>query len=476
MLTLEFFIEATTGSRPDGQTPVANVVIDSRKVEPGGVFFALKGENTDGHDYVADAFARGAIAAFIEREVEGCAATVDLSDPVAAQRSTPLQTPICFRVDSTVLALQEVARQWVKRFPKVRIIGVTGSVGKSTTKEVLAEVLAQRYKVLKSEGSYNNELGIPLTVLKLDDSYERAVLEMSMYTIGEINLLTSIAPPQVGVVTLIAPVHLERAGTLENIVRAKTELVEPLPPPPDGFAILNLDDPLVMKMADHTQAQIVTYGLNPNADFWASDIEGLGLEGIRFWLHNGETRNQLRLPMLGQHSVHTALRAAAVGRVEGLNWDEIFAGLQSNRSQLRLLAVKGPNGSVILDDTYNASPSSTIAALNLLNDLMEGRRIAVLGDMLELGGYEVVGHSRVGIRAAAVCDLLITVGERGRIIAREAHRAGLPADSIAILDTAEEATALVRKLVQPGDSILVKGSRALHMEQIVADLSAGVTQ
>jgi UDP-N-acetylmuramoyl-tripeptide--D-alanyl-D-alanine ligase len=470
MLTLEFFIEALSGQRPPGDIPVASVVIDSRKVIPGGVFFAIKGENTDGHNFVSNAFEAGAIAAFIDHDIPGELPTLDLRNVVGASHGTPLQPPICIRVDSTVLALQEAARQWFRRF-NVRTIGITGSVGKSTTKEVIAEVLAQRYKVLKSEGGYNNEPGIPLTIFNLTEQHERAVLEMSMYTIGEIALLTSIAPPDVGVVTLIAPVHLERAGSLENIVKAKTELVEALPAAPDGIAVLNMDDELVMSMTQHTQARIVTYGLNPQADFRATDIEGLGLDGIRFTLHHEGNQRQFHLRMLGRHSVHMALCAAAVAHLDGLNWEEIARGLTSQRGQLRLVAVRGPNGSIILDDTYNASPSSTIAALNLLNDIMEGRRIAVLGDMLELGSYEEIGHAKVGTRAAAVCDLLITIGQRGRIIAREAVASGMPKEYVRAVDTAEEATALILPELHPGDSVLVKGSRAVHMERIVERLN-----
>jgi UDP-N-acetylmuramoyl-tripeptide--D-alanyl-D-alanine ligase len=345
---------------------------------------------------------------------------------------------------------------------------VTGSVGKSTAKEIIAEVLARRYRVLKSEGSYNNELGIPMTVLGLDGSQQRMVLEMSMYTRGEIALLTGIAPPQVGVVTLIAPVHLSRAGTLENIIRAKTELVEALPL--DGAAILNRDDEAVMTMAGRTQARVLTYGLNPEADFRADRVEGLGLDGIRFWLHHEETHLHLHLPMLGRHSVYTALAAAAVGVVEGLSWDEIGEGLRSSRSQLRMIVVAGPRSSTVLDDTYNASPTSVLAALDLLADLDRGRRIAVLGDMLELGSYEEEGHAHVGARAGAVADLLVTVGERARNIARAAIRAGLPRAAVCSFDSAEDAAGFLLDALQPGDAALVKGSRAVGMERIVRRL------
>jgi UDP-N-acetylmuramoyl-tripeptide--D-alanyl-D-alanine ligase len=276
-------------------------------------------------------------------------------------------------------------------------------------------------------------------------------------------------------VTLIAPVHLERAGSMENIIRAKTELVEALPAAPEGIAVLNYDDDNVMTMVDHTDARIVTYGLNQGADIWASQIEGLGLNGIRFWIHSHgafeEHSRRIHLPMLGRHSVHTALRAAAVGLVEEMGWDAITEGLRETQNQLRLIVEKGPNGSMVLDDTYNASPSSTIAALNLLNDIMEGRRIAVLGDMLELGSYEEEGHKRVGRRAAAVADRLVTVGELGRIIGQEAVYGGMPADSVAMVGTAEEAVDVLVGELRSGDALLVKGSRAVGMERIVRALT-----
>jgi UDP-N-acetylmuramoyl-tripeptide--D-alanyl-D-alanine ligase len=470
-LTVEFLLETLSGTAFEGSHFIAGPVIDSRKAVPGSLFIAMAGESADGHEYVGDAIQRGAVAALVEREVELPAThqIIDLREGAAPLDSpTP---PVLLLVDNTLAALQAVARRWVRQF-SARIVGVTGSVGKTTTKEVIADVLGQRFNTLRSEASYNNEIGLPLTVLQLNDQHERAVLEMSMYVPGEIALLCDIAPPQVGVVTLIAPVHLERAKTMQSIINAKTELVRALPPAPEGIAVLNLEDKNVMSMAAHTQARVFTYGLQPAADIWADQIEGLGLDGVRFWLHHADERRQIKLPMLGQHSVHTALRAAAVGLVEGLSWEEIIAGLQQGRNQLRLLTVEGPRGSIILDDTYNASPTSTIAALNLLNDLMEGRRIAVLGDMLELGSYEVMGHRRVGVRAAAVADLLVTVGERGRIIAQEAIRSGMPAGAVEPCESAEEALAYLLTQIRSGDAILVKGSRAVGMERIVQALAS----
>jgi UDP-N-acetylmuramoyl-tripeptide--D-alanyl-D-alanine ligase len=339
-------------------------------------------------------------------------------------------------------------------------------VGKTTTKELAAAVLVRRYTTLKSEASYNNEIGLPLTLVHLTDRHERVVLEMGMYDVGEISDLAHIAQPHVGVVTIIGPVHLERAGTLERIVEAKTELVEALPPAPEGVAILNYDDEWVRGMAQATQARVFYYGLSPEADLWADDIEGLGLDGIRFQLHYGDETLHVKIPLLGRHSVHTALRAAAVGLVEGLTWQEVIGGLRGPSAQLRLVAVPGPAGATILDDTYNASPASTIAALNLLDEL-DGRKIAVLGDMLELGNYEREGHEKVGMRALEVADVLITIGPRGAIIGRTALRWGMPADRVHIFEENAAVVALLERLVTGNDVILVKGSRAMQMEEIV---------
>jgi UDP-N-acetylmuramoyl-tripeptide--D-alanyl-D-alanine ligase len=211
------------------------------------------------------------------------------------------------------------------------------------------------------------------------------------------------------------------------------------------------------------------YGLSPEADLWADQIEGLGLEGIHFQLHYGAETLYVRIPLLGRHSVHTALRAAAVGLAEGLTWQEIIEGLRGPSAQLRLVAVPGPHGSIVLDDTYNASPTSTIAALNLLGEL-EGRKIAVLGDMLELGTYERDGHEMVGMRALEVADVLLSIGVLGRIIGETAIRWGMPAENVYLLDTNDEAIALLRQMVEKGDIVLIKGSRGQQLEEVVSAL------
>ena len=465
LLTLADVIEGLTGTRPERvDQPVSRTVIDSRQAEPGAMFVAFEGERVDGHDYVADAFSRGAVAAIVERDVASSGQVLDLTGPTPALPDT-WALPLVIKVAGNLQAIQQVAAFWRRRH-RVRVVGVTGSVGKTTTKELAASVLARRYVTLKTEASYNNEIGLPLTLLHLTDEHERAVLEMGMYDVGEIADLARIARPHVGVVTIIGPVHLERAGTIERIVEAKTELVQALPPAPEGVAILNYDDEHVRGMAQATEASVFYYGLSPKADLWADHIEGLGLDGIRFRLHyRGETLH-VKIPLLGRHSVHTALRASAVGLVEGLTWQEIIEGLRGPSAQLRLVAVPGPAGATILDDTYNASPASTIAALNLLDEL-DGRKIAVLGDMLELGGYEREGHEKVGMRALDVADILITVGPRGRIIGQTAQRWGMPPDRVHIVEGNAEAVALLEQMVTGDDVVLIKGSRALQMEEIV---------
>lgn len=467
-ITLADVIEGLTGERPDGLgEPISTTVVDSRRVEPGALFVALKGEHVDGHDFVAQAFSQGAVAAIVQREVEAEATRMDLT---GAKLKLPaeLSPPLLMVTSNALEALQRLATFWRSRHD-VRIIGITGSVGKTTTKEVAAAVLAARYSTLKSEASYNNEIGLPLTLVHLTDEHERAVLEMGMYDVGEIADLARIAKPHVGVVTIIGPVHLERAKTLKRIVQAKTELVEALPPAPEGVAILNYDDEHVRGMAEATKARVCYYGLSPEANLWADEIEGLGLEGIRFKLHHNGEEMHVKLPLLGRHSVHTALRAAAVGLVEGMDWQEIVEGLRGPSQQLRLVAVPGPEGSTILDDTYNASPASTIAALNLLDEL-DGRKIAVLGDMLELGDYEQEGHEKVGLRALEVADVLITVGKLGKIIGKAALRWGMDAQQVHIVEGCAEAITLLEKLVAADDVVLVKGSRAVKMEEIVSAL------
>jgi len=471
MLTLADLLEALTSTRPaNANAPIAEAFVDSRKATRDSLFVAIQGENVDGHDFIADAFHRGATFALVQKDVPfptldlrgGELSTFNLGTAPCGQPSN-----LCIRVDNTISALQQIARFWRRKLTNLRVVGITGSVGKSTTKETTAEVLSRRYKTLRSPGNLNNEIGLPLTVLKLNPSHERAVLEMGFYVSGEIEFLCDIAQPHIGVVTNIGTVHAERAGSQDAIARGKSELVQYLPS--DGVAILNFDDPFVRRMEEKTKARVFFYGLSHESDLWADHIEGLGLDGIRFRMHyKGETIHS-HVPMIGRHSVHTALRAAAVGLNDGLTWQEIFEGLSQGGAQLRLSAVRSKTGALILDDTYNASPESMLAALSLLDE-MDGRKIAVLGDMLELGQYEKQGHELVGMRVAQVAKVLITLGVKARIIAESARRAGLKSVNIFEFEDSESVVDWLTKNLTPADVALVKGSRGLRMDKITAAL------
>ncbi|MBX3055693.1 MAG: UDP-N-acetylmuramoyl-tripeptide--D-alanyl-D-alanine ligase [Anaerolineae bacterium] len=467
MLTLAHFFNvlmpeyAATGEEP----AVAAVVMDSREVGPGCLFVAYKGEQVDGHDFVADAFARGAIAALVARPLPGDHATLDFraGQPLPFPLPFSVTTPVCLVVSDPIATLQASARAWRARFA-VQVIGITGSVGKTSTKELTHAVLAQQFNTFKSPGNRNSILGLPMALFGLEPHHQKAVLEMAMYVPGEIATLCEMTQPEIGVVTLVGAVHLERAGSMEAIVAAKRELVEALPA--HGVAILNRDDDRVMSMAGHTAARVFTYGLDERADLWADRIESRGLDGIRFVLHYGRDRLHIQAPLIGRHSVHTALRATAVGLALNMSWDSIVRGLQHTAVELRVVSAPGPKQSLIIDDSYNANPESTLAALNLLEDL-PGRKVAVLGDMLELGYLEEASHRLVGRRVADVCQELIAVGSRARWIAEEAVKAGLPPDHVALATDALTAVPVIAARIQPQDVILIKGSYGMRMDRIV---------
>lgn len=479
MLTLGFVIEtlrapaerSANGSRPGplAGPEIRGGVVDSRLATPGSLFVARPGSTTDGHAFVAEAFERGAIAALVEKDVPGGDwPVIDVRTPAPQGRLDDIPTPVVIRAEDSLAALQQIAGRWRDRL-NLRVIGVTGSVGKTTTKELTAEVLERRFPTFRNPGNQNTEVSLPLSMLNMEERHQRAVLEMGFYAPGEIAALCRIARPQVGVITNVSQVHLERAGSLEAIIAGKAELVESLPPAPEGVAILNDDEPHVRAMAGRTAARVLSYGLTEQADLWASEVEGLGLDGVRFVMHYQGEAIHLRVPLLGRHSVHTALRAAAVGLAEGLTWQEIAGGLQNPQAQLRLVAAWGPQGALLLDDTYNAAPESVIAALNLLSEL-DGHKIAVLGDMLELGEFEERGHRLVGARAAEVADELVTLGDRARWIADEAVRAGMAGESVTMLPDTQAAVEHLRGRIRASDVVLVKGSRGMHMDQIVAAL------
>jgi UDP-N-acetylmuramoyl-tripeptide--D-alanyl-D-alanine ligase len=430
---------------PDGAT-FARASIDSRDTESGDLFFAVPGERQDGHDFVDRAMGAGAAGAVIER-------------PVEAPEGIAL-----FHVSDSIEGLQKLAAWWRRRH-EVNVVAVTGSVGKTTCKELTAAVLGTKYRTLKSEANLNTEIGIPLTLLQLTDQHERAVLEFGMYARGDIELLSRVALPRVGVVTNIGPVHFERLGSQGAITAAKAELVEALPP--DGVAVLNGDDARTAALATRTDARVVYYGQSAQCDVRASDVGGRGLDGVEFALTAKGESVDVRVPLPGKHHVYPALAAAAVAVEEGFPLKDVVQALAEARPELRSRVLPGPNGSTILDDSYNASPASMTAALDLLAEL-PGRRIALLGDMLELGAAEEDGHRRVGERAATACDLLLVLGERTRPLAEAAKERGAevrcPASSGAAVD-------ILKQELRDGDHVLIKASRAMAFEEVVLALA-----
>ncbi len=430
---------------------INKVVTDSRQVSPGDMFVALIGERDDGHNYITDAVRAGASAVLAQRWPE------DLR--------TGTETVIKIIVDDTGQALRCMASGWREKHA-VSVVGITGSVGKTSTKDATAALLSTKFEVLKSQGNLNTEIGVPLTLLELKVSHEKAVLEMGMYVPGDIALLCTIAKPDVGVVTNVGPTHMERTGSLEATAKAKRELVEALTK--DGTAILNGDDPLVLSMSEHTKAKKIVYGTRTGLDLWAEGLRSNGLSGISFTMHWLSEKMEMDTPLVGRHSVYTALAAAGVALSQGLSLEEVALGLRDLVDVNRIKIVQGPMESTILDDTYNASPASCIAALDLLSQ-MPGQKIAVLGDMLELGRGEEAGHREVGRRAAEVADYVVTLGIRARFIADEATKAGL--SNVEPADTHDEAIKIIKEVMRQGANILVKGSRGLAMENIVRGLA-----
>ncbi|WP_374712337.1 UDP-N-acetylmuramoyl-tripeptide--D-alanyl-D-alanine ligase [Symbiobacterium terraclitae] len=508
-------IAVLTGGRVAAGDPAARVTglaWDSRKVVPGDCFVALVGERVDGHDYAGQAAAAGAACVLAARPVEAPgAAVVICPDPL--------------------LGLGQLGRAIRDRHPHLTVVGVTGSVGKTTTKEMVAAVLAERFRVFRTKGNLNSEVGLPASLAGLTDADEVAVLEMGMRALGEIAYLASIARPQVGVVTNVGITHLELLGTRENIALAKAELVRALPA--DGDAVLNADDPLVRAMAEATPARVWFYGLTAReaAAEWAarqgaaagdgppggrwvtaeevrsagdqpagdrpvahrpagnSPASGLG-QRFRLVSHLGEV--EVDLPAPGAHNRLNALAAAAAGLSRGMTLAEVARGLSRFENAGNRMRLVNAGGVRILDDTYNAAPASVIAALEVMRSIAgpSGRCIAVLGEMYELGAMEVEGHRQVGAAAARLADELVAVGALGRHIAAGARdavaagRQGGPADAAAgtrltAIDEADANGAAVdhlKRVLRRGDTVLVKGSRGMAMEEIVQALAAFLEQ
>jgi UDP-N-acetylmuramoyl-tripeptide--D-alanyl-D-alanine ligase len=442
--------------------PVRGASVDSRLVRPGELFVALPGERTDGHRYLADAVAAGAAALLVSRA------------PAAAELEALGDLTIVVVPDALV-GLGAVASGWRARFDPL-VVGVTGSIAKTSTKEAIVAVLASTFRTLRSEGNQNNEIGLPLTLLRLGPEHGAAVLEMGMYAGGEIADLARIARPRIGVVTAVHGVHLSRLGSMAAIERAKGELVEALPS--DGVAVLNADDRRVRRMADRTGARVLTYGFAVDADVAAEEVTSAGFGGMRFTLRlppapggGRPVRTPAAIPGLGKLSVHNALAGAAVGQAAGIEPQAIVHALGAGWSAARRAQVIRLGGLTLIDDSYNASPPSMTAALDLLAGL-PGRRVAVLGEMLELGEQSASGHHEVGVAAAATVDLLVTVGRGAAGIAAGAKEAGLDPSRVVEAHDRETALDILAARLRNGDVVLVKASRGAELDLVVDALRA----
>lgn len=436
-----------TGERAGSATAFSEITNDSRVAKQGELFVALQTEVRDGHDFIAGAIANGATGVIVSN------AEIDLPDDVWA-----------FLVPDTKHAIGELARHYRARFP-AKSIAVAGNVGKTTTKETIAAVLGSRYQVLKSPANFNDEIGLAMTLFMLDETRERIVVEVGMFELGEIRRLCEIAAPEIAVVLNVGPTHLERLGTMEAIAQAKGEAVEGLPE--HGVAILNADDHYVSKMAEKTKARVLTFGIENRADFRAFNIEGRGIEGTDFTLQCMGRELRVHSPLPGPRLVYNALAAIAVAVADGMSVEEAAGALAQQKIPARLQMKTASSGATILDDSYNASPASMLAALGVLSET-PGHRYALLGDMLELGSAEADGHRSVGEEAARVVDGLFTVGPLGVQIAAAAMAAGLRL--VRHFDDRDEAAAFLRENLGPGDIILIKASHGLRLDAVVAEL------
>lgn len=452
-MTLGYLTQVTGGQLVHGceQVPISGVSTDSRQVKEGEVFFALTGENFDGHNFVADALAKGAAAAVVSK--------LDSHLTQAADKGLVL-------VDDTVQALQDLASAWRLNY-KLPLVAITGSVGKTTTRDILSSVFTTRWNTLTTSGNFNNDIGLPLTLLRLGDEHQAAVVEMAMRGPGEILRLVKVAQPTAAIITNVEPVHLETLGSLENIARAKCEILAST----QEFAVINGDNPILKKETANYSCPVYTFGYNEDCDFRILEVklDQRKLE-VNAWLLKEPVSFKFAIP--SSKLAYNIVAAAAVAYLYGFKADQIQEGLDAYRptgNRLNITLLK--DGGILINDTYNANPVSMAAALETGRELAGNSRfVAVLGDMYELGDYEREGHQAVGAKAAQVAvDLLVAIGEKGRIIAEEAQKQGLPPEQVYHFPVKEGSIDFLRSQVSKQDVVLFKASRGLQLETLVND-------
>lgn len=429
-----------------GDIVTSSVVIDSREAKPDSVFFAIKGERLDGHQFLPQALAtaRGAVVA-------------QLPDPLPPGKGI-------VQVDDTTKALQNLARSIRERQP-FTLIGITGSAGKTTTKEMIATLIGTERRTFKSWGNFNNVIGCPLCVDNVPDDVEVVVSEMGMNHKGEIALMAGLTHPDIGVYTNIGPVHIEFFGTVEKIAEAKAELLENVKR--DGTIVINVDNEHVMRISERFPGTKVTYGIDHNAMFRATDVRERGLLGTAFKLKDAPV--ELALP--GRHNLENLLAAIATARVVGISWDGIWRGIAQLKPAYHRGVVVDVGGARLYDDTYNSNPYALSAALKLLEQAdVDGRRIAVIGDMLELGERELEYHRESGRNIPKSIDVVVGVGPRSNALLEGAKEAGFPDDRLHHFDDAKSAADFLQRFIKDGDLVLIKASRGIGLDKIVTQL------
>ena len=427
------------------------VSTDSRALTEGSLFVALRGEKFDGHQFIDEALKKGASIVISEEEYPAC------------------ESSAVIVVEDTVRALGDLARNYISTFD-LTVIGITGSVGKTTTKEMIAQVLSTQYNVHKTMGNFNNHIGLPLSVLSLNRDHEVAVFEMGMNALGEIDYLSKIIRPDIGVITNIGISHIERLGSRQNILRAKLEIINGMKE--NGVLILNGDDELLSGLEGLLPMPITFYGINEYCNIQAYGIESLGEKGVRFTVNIRSSEVDIFLPVPGIHNVSDALAAVACGLELGITNENIQKGLiEYSQEKMRLNIVDYGNVKVI-NDAYNAAPSSTMAALAVLTEIAGSRRsIAVLGDMLELGEYSGEAHRSVGARVASEkINYLVAIGELARDYVQGAIEAGMDKNYIYHFPDPESAADFLKELIEPNDVVLFKGSRGMHLDRVIENI------
>jgi UDP-N-acetylmuramoyl-tripeptide--D-alanyl-D-alanine ligase len=461
--TVEEVARALGVTSPGGLDPLARlagVSIDSRTVARDELFAAIHGPRHDGHSFVVGALDAGAMAALVAQD-----RLAEFAEPVRSK---------LIPMGDTLAALQELAQAVRSRWGR-RLAAVTGSAGKTTTKEILAALLASRFRVLKSAGNLNNEYGLPLQLLRLDDADEAAVVELGMSHAGELRRLAEIARPDVGVVTRVAPVHLEFFASVDEIALAKRELIEGLAGP-ESVAVLNADDPRVARFAEAAPGRVLTFGLSSGADFRAEQIDDRGADGSEFEFIGPEGRARLTLPLAGRHNISNALAALAAASLWGVEIADarkVFPQLEPAGMRGRVLRFDA--GFSVINDCYNSNPVALAAMIEILvHTPALGRRILAAGEMLELGRSSGELHHEAGRAAAATgkFDWIIGVQGDGESLVRGAIEAGHPAGRANFIGSSAEAAGFIADLLEPGDLMLVKGSRGVKMERIVEALDA----